>query len=135
MRVLLIVPSVIVALLAAHPAAMAKQNPRNKPVSRKVAPKPKLARCLPVVAPKCGCVYSCGVGWPVGKGRFRVRHSFWGKTPLSARVDRWCVGKRCTRAFFAEIVCSGICPRRPADPTCRFVKDLCVSGKRRSKKK
>ncbi|MCK5801047.1 MAG: hypothetical protein KAI47_27855, partial [Deltaproteobacteria bacterium] len=55
------------ALLLVGVSGEALANPRDKPVSRKVAPKPKLARCLPVVAPKCGCVYRCGVGWPVGK--------------------------------------------------------------------
>ena len=62
------------------------------------------------------------------KGRYRVRHSFWGRRLLSARLGSWCVGKQCTRAFFGDIVCDGICPRRPADPTCHFDKrDLCVS--------
>lgn len=118
---------------AAPPPA---QQPRDAPVSRAVAPRPKQALCLPVVSADCGCSYSCGVGWPLAKGGkwpYRVRHNFWRKTELKARVARWCVGKQCTRAFFVQLVCSGICPRRPADATCHFAKDLCVSGRKASK--
>lgn len=118
------------------PSAQAPR--RDAPVSRRVAPKPKQARCLPLVSPDCGCGYSCGVGWPVTKGGkwpYRVRHNFWGKTLLAARVARWCVDKQCTQAFFVRLVCGGICPRRPADPSCHFVQDLCVSGSKSSRGK
>ncbi len=76
-------------------------------------------RCLPVVAAECGCVYSCGVGTRHAEG-WSVAHSFWGDTPIRARVDRWCVEGQCTEAFFGEIVCDGICPPRPAEPSCAF---------------
>lgn len=76
-------------------------------------------RCLPVVAADCGCVYSCGVGTRDAEG-WSVAHSFWGDTPIRARVDRWCVEEQCTEAFFGEIVCSLICAPRPADPSCAF---------------
>ena len=99
---------------------------RDKPSSRAGLANKEKALCLPVVSKECGCVYTCGVGWPVGKGKYKVRHSFWGDVLLDARVDEWCVEKKCTRAFFVEIVCSGICPPRPADSTCHFEADLCV---------
>jgi hypothetical protein len=84
------------------------------------------ARCLPVVAAECGCVYSCGVGDPGDGGKFTVHHPFWGMTPLTAHVDRWCVGDACTDALFADIVCDGICTPKPADATCHFEGALCV---------
>ncbi len=76
--------------------------------------------CLPVVAADCGCVYSCGQGWLVGESTYLVRHSFWREHALTARIDEWCVDGECTRAFYGEIVCDGICDPRPADPTCHF---------------
>lgn len=115
----------LLVLVLAVPAA---GGDRDKPSSREGLAEKDKALCLPVVAPECGCVYSCGVGWPVGEGEYKVRHSFWGKTPLNARVDEWCVDKKCTKAFFVQIVCDGICPRRPADSTCHFEGDLCVGA-------
>lgn len=83
-------------------------------------PAPAARRCLPVVAADCGCVYSCGAGIRQQGGRYRVTHPFWRGTVLTARIDRWCVDGRCTDAFFADVVCDGICPPRPADPTCHI---------------
>jgi hypothetical protein len=80
---------------------------------------------LPVVAAECGCVYSCGLGSEEAPGRWRVVHEHWAPEPIAARVDRWCVEGQCTEAFFGEIVCSGICPPRPAEPNCRLVDDRC----------
>ncbi|HJL15256.1 MAG TPA: hypothetical protein RMH99_06345 [Sandaracinaceae bacterium LLY-WYZ-13_1] len=83
-------------------------------------------RCLPVVAAECGCVYSCGLGTRDGDG-WSVRHAHWDR-PIRARIDRWCVDGECTDAFFGEIVCSGICAPRPADPTCVIDASGCRSG-------
>jgi hypothetical protein len=102
---------------------------------RAVAPTPEPSeaaptaerRCLPVVAAECGCVYSCGVGTRDAEG-WSVAHSFWGDTPVRARVDRWCVEGQCTEAFFGEIVCDGICAPRPADPSCAFDAEGSCSG-------
>jgi hypothetical protein len=118
----------LMVLLATGVAGLAADTPREKPTSRKVAPEPAKARCLPVVAEACGCVYSCGVGWPAegAAGTWTVRHAFWGETPLKASVGEWCVDRQCTQVFKGEIVCGGICPPRPADPTCHFDDDLCV---------
>jgi hypothetical protein len=85
-------------------------------------------RCLPVVAAHCGCVYACGVGRVRADGSYRIQHDFWKGTELSGRVDRWCVQRECTDAFFADIACSGICSPKPADPTCHFEGTSCVSG-------
>jgi len=74
-------------------------------------------RCLPVVAPECGCVYDCGLGTRDGDA-WSVVHSNWGETALRAVVDEWCVGDECTDAFHAEIVCDGICERRAASADC-----------------
>lgn len=72
-------------------------------------------------------MYSCGVGLQTGD-HWAVRHPFWKDSELKAKVTRWCVDDGCTDAFDAEIVCDGICPRKLADATCRFVGDACVSG-------
>ena len=82
--------------------------------------------CLPVVAAKCGCKYTCGLGVRQADGSYLVSHTFWKNKKLKARIDTWCVAGACTRAFYAEIVCGGICARRPADPTCHFEGGHCV---------
>ena len=88
--------------------------------------KPADQRCLPVVAAECGCVYSCGAGTRDSDGSYRVTHSFWKDTVLRAKIADWCVDGECTEAFFAEIICDGLCPSRPADPTCHFEAGQCV---------
>ena len=90
---------------------------------------PPAKRCLPVVAPLCGCVYSCGSGVEVAPGRWSVMQQTWGKTPVNAKIASWCVGGQCTDAFHGEIVCDGVCAPRPADPTCHFEGDVCVSAR------
>lgn len=106
----------------AVPAAVVEQEPVEP------AAAPAGRRCLPVVAAGCGCVYSCGLGTEQAPGRWSVEHVHWGRHPIAARVDRWCVDGQCTEAFFGEIVCGAICPPRPADPTCRLVEDRCESA-------
>ena len=86
------------------------------------------SRCLPVVSVGCGCVYGCGPGAPDAGGRFIVEHDFW-SSPLTARVQRWCVDGECTEAFAAELVCAGICTPRAADATCAFRRGRCVTGR------
>jgi hypothetical protein len=88
------------------------------------------ARCLPVVAPSCGCVYSCGTGTEISPGKWRVTHPFWGSTPLDAKVAPWCVGGVCTDAFHAALPCTVICAPKPADATCHFASGgACVTGR------
>jgi hypothetical protein len=100
---------------------------RPRALTRAEVGAPVDARCLPVTA--CGCTYACGIGWPEAKdsSRYQVRHSFWdnGRSPLGARIDRFCANKQCTDAFFVEIGCLGICRVRPADATCHFNGDRC----------
>jgi hypothetical protein len=86
-------------------------------------------RCLPVVAADCGCVYDCGVGTLQPNGLYSVTHSFWGTTPITARIDEWCADGACTEAFFGNIVCDGICAPKPANSTCHFEGDACVSAR------
>jgi hypothetical protein len=85
-------------------------------------------RCLPVVAKDCGCVYTCAEGHETTPGVYSVRHSRWNDKALTARVDRFCADGQCTDAFFADIVCDGICTPRPADATCRFQGNRCVGA-------
>ena len=88
---------------------------------------PPAKQCLPVVAAECGCVYSCALGTAVGD-RWAVTHPFW-TTPITATVRPYCVDGQCTDAFHGEIVCSGICAPRPADPTCHLnPTGACVGG-------
>jgi hypothetical protein len=75
-------------------------------------------KCLPVVAKECGCVYTCGRGESTDGTHWRVTHDFWKDTTLDAVVEPWCVDGKCTDAFAAVIVCSGICAPKPADPNC-----------------
>jgi hypothetical protein len=111
---------------AVAPRAEPSPGPASSTSDAGVAPQASpSARCLPVVAAECGCVYSCAAGTETSPGRWQVRHPFWTE-PLVARIDRWCVDGQCTEAFFGEIVCSGICPPRPADATCHFENDVCV---------
>lgn len=70
-------------------------------------------------------MYDCGLGTEQTPGRWQVDHEFWSPHPIFARVDRWCVDGHCTDAFFGEIPCDGICPARPAEPSCRLVDDHC----------
>jgi hypothetical protein len=91
------------------------------------APSPA-ERCLPVVAASCGCVYSCAAGLETAPDTWSVSHPFWA-TPIIAQIASWCVDGACTDAFHGEITCNGICPPRPADPTCRFEGDACVSAR------
>jgi hypothetical protein len=136
--------SSLLLVLACDPSAGGKSAGPRAPAAAEVkaapAPGAKAAavearapeaarRCLPVVAAECGCVYSCGLGTEEAAGEWSVRHEFWGAAPVKARVDRWCVDGRCTEAFFGEIVCSGICPAKPAEPNCRLVGERCeVAG-------
>jgi len=83
-------------------------------------------KCLPVVASACGCVYSCAPGVETSPGHFLVSHPFWAPSKLKATVTKWCVDEDCTDAFDAEIVCSVMCLKRPADHTCHFESDRCV---------
>jgi hypothetical protein len=114
------------ALGGAGGTAAVTAEPRSGVTSRAGLPGAAEARCLPVVAGACGCVYDCATGVPAGSDFWTVRHPFWGDKPLRARVDRWCAGSECTEAFMAEIVCDGICAPKPADATCHFEGDLCV---------
>ncbi|NOU34315.1 MAG: hypothetical protein HOO96_41010 [Polyangiaceae bacterium] len=120
----------VAVLACSHP-----QESVSAPVVASAAPSatvaassPAKARCLPVVAAECGCVYSCGVGTETKPGVYSVRHSFWKDTPLVATVKPWCVGGQCTDAFHGEIVCSGICAPKAADATCHFEGDACVGA-------
>ncbi len=114
--------------VVASPVPAQQPSPEAAPVVE-AAPRPaepaQARRCLPVVAAECGCVYSCGLGVEETPGRWSVAHAHWGALPVQARVDRWCVGGRCTEAFFGEIVCGGICAPRPAEPHCQLVGDRC----------
>jgi hypothetical protein len=87
-------------------------------------------RCLPVVAADCGCTYSCGSGTETSPGKWTVVHPFWAPHALDAKIAPWCVGSDCTDAFHAQIVCSAICSPKPADHTCHFEGDRCVSGQK-----
>jgi hypothetical protein len=86
------------------------------------------ARCLPVVAFDCGCVYGCGRGQPNADGSYAVTYSPKWSDPVRAVVKPWCVDGRCTDAFAGEIGCDGVCLPKPADPTCRLEGDTCASG-------
>jgi hypothetical protein len=113
--------SVAVVMFVGCGSASAPPPPSNVQAPAP-APAPAQAiekRCLPVVAKECGCVYTCGTGTRDGD-HWTVTHSFWKDMPLKAKVERWCVDEACTEAFAAEIVCSGICAPKPADPTCHF---------------
>lgn len=85
-------------------------------------------RCLPVVAAECGCVYGCGVGTETSPGAWSVDHPTWSPSLIKAKIAPWCVSGDCTDAFHGEIVCSGICAPKPADHTCHFEGDRCVSS-------
>ena len=86
------------------------------------------SRCLPVVSVECGCVYDCGVGGPPdASGVVTVNHAFWSE-PITARIQQWCVDGECTEAFAADLVCGGICPPKPADPTCALRDGRCGSA-------
>lgn len=91
--------------------------------SASAAPK----RCLPVVADACGCVYTCGVGAEISPGVWSVDHPVWAPNAVKAKIAPWCVSGDCTDAFHGEIVCSAICAPKPADHTCHFEGDRCVS--------
>ena len=109
---------------ATHATVAATASASSVPSAAPVA-----KRCLPVVAASCGCVNTCGGGIEVAPGKWRVTHPAWGTTPVMATVAPWCVDGACTDAFHGEIVCGVICPRKPADPTCHFQGDACVSGR------
>lgn len=84
------------------------------------------ARCLPVVSGDCGCSYPCHVGDPAG-ARWVLS---WGDGKVDADVTRWCIDRACTDAFYADLVCDGVCPITAADPTCHFDSGgACVSGR------
>jgi len=87
-------------------------------------------RCLPVVAAECGCTYSCGTGTEVSPGKWSVAHPFWAPSLLDAKIAPWCVAGDCTDAFHGQIVCSAVCSPKPADHTCHFEGDRCVSGQK-----
>lgn len=116
---------------APAPTPAPEPAPAPAPATPAAEPQPVPAtparRCLPVVAAECGCVYSCGLGTEASPGRWSVAHEHWAPHPVGARVDRWCVDGQCTDAFLGEIVCSGICPPKPADPHCRLAGDRCES--------
>jgi hypothetical protein len=119
---------VLVACSRDQPATVTLPAVAAASASASSAPVP-VKRCLPIVAASCGCVYSCGVGTEVTPGAWSVTHATWGITPIVAKVAPWCVGGVCTDAFHGEIVCSVICTPKPADPTCHFQGDACVSGR------
>jgi hypothetical protein len=109
----------VVGFLVMSCAQKSEQHPSKLAASVQVPPTSNRAiRCLPVIADKCGCVYDCGVGTEASPGEYEVIHPFWGATKLTARVDRWCVDGKCTDAFFADIVCGGICVPKPARTDC-----------------
>jgi hypothetical protein len=87
-------------------------------------------RCLPVVAAECGCVYTCGSGEETSPGKWKVTHQYWAPSILDAKVSPWCVAGDCTDAFRAQIVCDVVCAPKPADHTCHFEADRCVSGQK-----
>ncbi|MFO0546918.1 MAG: hypothetical protein U0271_00955 [Polyangiaceae bacterium] len=118
-------PAVVVLSASQAPSATAATSHAAPRVSSSVSRGKDL--CLPVVAAECGCVYTCGVGHEDSPGRYSVEHPFW-REPLQAKVDQWCSDGECTRAFFADIVCDGICGPRPADATCHFDGDRCVGA-------
>jgi hypothetical protein len=91
---------------------------------------PAAKRCLPVVAADCGCVYTCGAGTETSPGKWNVVHPNWATHGLGAKISPWCVSGDCTDAFHAEIVCSIICPPKPADHTCHFEGERCVSAQK-----
>lgn|GEM_PF-2894492 len=109
----------------------APSNPNAAPRKSRAKPTPAAAarECLPIVAKKCGCVYSCGVGVRQPDGSYAVHNDFWKSAALKAHIADWCVGGQCTRAFHAEIICDLICAPKPADATCHFEGDQCLSGK------
>ncbi|WAS95555.1 hypothetical protein [Nannocystis punicea] len=127
---------VVCLLLACTPQGGSPAAPTPPPAPAPASAEPSSApaptsparRCLPVVAADCGCVYSCGLGTEQEPGRWSVAHEHWAPQAITARVDRWCVDGRCTEAFFGEIVCSGICPPKPAEPNCRLVDDHCETS-------
>lgn len=84
---------------------------------------------MPVVAPRCGCVYGCGTGVRQANGSYAVHHSFWNNTTLKAHIADWCQNGECTPAFHAELICDIVCPPKPADMSCHFEGDRCVTGK------
>ena len=83
---------------------------------------PRQRACLPVVSEECGCAYACSVGSldPASASQVYVVQSELWDDPVRATVADWCVGQQCTLAFHADLVCDGICERRPADATCAF---------------
>ncbi len=85
-------------------------------------------KCLPVVAADCGCVYTCGAGTETSPGKWNVIHPNWATHGLDAKIAPWCVSGDCTDAFHAQIVCSVVCSPKPADHTCHFEGERCVSG-------
>lgn len=106
--------------------------PLTAPPPEQRASEPEAERlCLPVVSEECGCSYECSAGTlvPGTEPRaYEVHNDFW-STPLRATVSSWCVGDHCTPAFHAELVCDGICERRPADATCAFRGGRCSTGR------
>lgn len=93
--------------------------------SQRASPMPTAPReraCLPVVSEECGCTYACSAGTldPASASQeYVVQSEFWDE-PVRATVADWCVGGQCTPAFHVDLVCDGICARRPADATCAF---------------
>ena len=116
---------VVVACDRAPPAATS-----DVPVALTSASVAPAKKCLPVVAAGCGCVYSCGAGTETAPGKWTVVHPFWAPHTLDAKVAPWCVGGDCTDAFHAQIICDAICSPKPADHTCHFEGDRCVSGQK-----
>lgn len=113
---------------AAGPPALAPATTTTA-VGQDAAATRTKARCLPVVSTVCGCTYSCGVGAPRGDGVYDVEHPGWKPLLLSAQLTTWCAEGRCTEAFDAQLICSGVCTRKPADSTCHFdAEKRCIGG-------
>jgi hypothetical protein len=133
----------VITLLAALAAsgcrrdALAQSSPppasrADAGLSRSEVNAPSNALCLPLVADVCGCVSDCAIGWiDADRRRYEVHHRFWdhGQSVMHAGVSPWCVGRDCTRAFHVDIVCDGVCPRRPADHSCHWEGDICASAR------
>jgi len=78
----------------------------------------QLARCLPVVAKKCGCTYDCMLGQSWDKERtWRID---WHGTVIIGVMEYFCVNGKCTHVFAVDLPCDVICPPTAANPNCRL---------------
>jgi len=104
------------------------QTPAHGSISQVPQPRAEDAdppsRCLPVVAPECGCVYACTSGVLLPTNAWTFRHPQWGDRALEAQVEDWCVDGVCSESFSVALPCDGICSPRPAQP-CAIVDGEC----------